>query len=351
MPDLLARLHHVSTKLTAADTYDPVVDALDEEAGTWTRIRGAVHLSGDVVRMAKRDPNHIAERLTLMAVGRQAEPARAWADRALTATPKATPALLADDQRRQTIKVARIDGAIAGTPFFVALVPAYLTFLQQEVRLMMRTAALYGHDPADAAVAADFLVLRGVHKTKAAAHAELETVRATPLPPAGEKTPWRSWYQAVLRILILAGFIGPPGDGDSGALTGREKAKRAFSFAIAGAIWALTWIVPVTFMIAMSWGCENDAKRFGQRVVTHYGDEGDDLAVTIARADRTAGGNRMVNFLRGTIVFLSVSVPLLLIAVTILDGTGPFGVNLPDLVGVLAAVAVVIGIGITVAKG
>jgi hypothetical protein len=31
---------------------------------------------------------------------------------------------LADGQRRRTIDTARIDGAIAATPFFIALVPA-----------------------------------------------------------------------------------------------------------------------------------------------------------------------------------------------------------------------------------
>ena len=61
---------------------------------------------------------------------------------------------------------ARIDGAVAGTPFFIALVPAYIAFLRQEVRFHLRVAALYGKDPADPQVAADFLVLRGVHKNQ-----------------------------------------------------------------------------------------------------------------------------------------------------------------------------------------
>jgi hypothetical protein len=43
-------------------------------------------------------------------------------------------------------------------------------------------AALCGHDPADPRVAADFLVLRGVHKDPEQALADLEVVRATPLP-------------------------------------------------------------------------------------------------------------------------------------------------------------------------
>ena len=47
----------------------------------------------------------------------------------------------------QSAHVARIDGAISGTPFFIALVPGYLTYLQQEMRMTLRTAALYDRDP------------------------------------------------------------------------------------------------------------------------------------------------------------------------------------------------------------
>ncbi len=322
-----------------------------EASGVWARTRRIFKASGTVVRLAKRDPHHIAERLTLLSVDRQADPARAWAQRALATAPDASPALLADDLRRRTIGVARIDGAIAGTPFFIALVPAYVTYLQQESRLMFRTAALYGHDPANPEVAADFLVLRGVHPDAETAHAELEKVRRTELPPEGERTPLKSWYQAILRILILAGFIGPPEEGDDVPLTRGQKTMRVVRFLIAAAIWAMTWIIPITFMIVMSWACESDARRFGQRVLTHYGSEEDDLAVAIARADRKAGGNRMLGVARGALVFVSVALPLLLLGVTILNGSGPLGVKLPTAAGALAGLALVIGVAVAAARG
>jgi hypothetical protein len=134
-----------------------------------------------LVRLASRDPPHIPERLTIYEVDRQAD--GAWARRARDAAPDRSPAVLADGQRRRTISTARIDGAVAGTPFFIALVPAYIAFLRQEVRFHLRVAALYGHDPADSRIAADFLVLRGVHTDPEQALAELEVVRATPLHP------------------------------------------------------------------------------------------------------------------------------------------------------------------------
>jgi len=90
--------------------------------------------------------------------------------------------VLAHGQRRRTISTARIDGAVAGTPFFIALVPAYIAFLRQEVRFHLRVAALYGHDPADPRVAGDFLVLRGVHTDAEQVLADLELVRAPRSP-------------------------------------------------------------------------------------------------------------------------------------------------------------------------
>ena len=246
-----------------------------EPSGRWARARQSLRVPGVLVRLARRDPHHIPERLTIYEVDRQADGARVWAQRARDAAPDSSPAVLADGQRRRTISTARIDGAVAGTPFFIALVPAYIAFLRQEVRFHLRVAALYGHDPADPRVAADFLVLRGVHKDAEQALAELEVVRATPLPPAGERTPLRSWYQATVRILILAGFLSAPEeDEETSQLTLWEKVMRAVRFVVAGLIWALTWIVPVTFMIMMSWACESDARRFGQRVITRYGERG-----------------------------------------------------------------------------
>ncbi|MFL5861187.1 MAG: hypothetical protein ACJ780_10440 [Solirubrobacteraceae bacterium] len=59
--------------------------------------------------------------------------------------------------------MARIDGAISGTPFFLALVAGYLTYLWLEMRMTLRTASLYGRDPAELHTLAEMLVLRKVH--------------------------------------------------------------------------------------------------------------------------------------------------------------------------------------------
>jgi hypothetical protein len=126
---------------------------------------------------------------------------------------------------------------------------------------------------------------------------------------------------------------------------------RAIRFIAAALIWALTWVVPITFMILMAWGCENDARRFAHRVATHYADNGEDAAVAMASADRNAGGNRAVSFARGALVLVSVAIPLALIASTVLGGKGPVGVNLPQEIAALVALALVIGVSVVAVRG
>ena len=94
-----------------------------------------------------------------------------------SARPDTPVAKIAEELRTQSAHVARIDGAISGTPFFIALVPGYLTYLQQEMRMTLRTAALYGRDPRSLRTSAEMLALRGVHPDVEAAEAALISVR------------------------------------------------------------------------------------------------------------------------------------------------------------------------------
>ena len=337
--------------VSSADAGAAAEDAADQPRHWWGHARSSLRVPGALLRLALYDPAHIPERLTIYSVDKQAESARSWAQRTREAAPETPVAVLADIQRRRTVSTARIDGAVAGTPFFIALVPAYIAFLRQEVRFHLRVAALYGEDPADPRIAADFLVLRGVHKNSETALAELEVVRANPLPPDRKRTPLRSWYEAVVSILILAGFMQAPEEGEATGLTVGQKLLQAVRFTVAGVIWLLTWVVPITFMIVMSWACESDARRFGQRVMTRYADEGADITVAMARADRKAGGNRAVTVARGAVVVLSVALPLALIASTVLAGSGPFGVHVPEAAGELAALALVIGVSAAAIRG
>jgi hypothetical protein len=109
-------------------------------------VRRVLRGSRELVRVVYRDPEHVSERLTLYAVDRIADESREWAQSARRKRPDTPPAEIAEELRVKSAKIARIDGAISGTPFFIALVPGYVSYLWQEMRMTMRTAALYDRD-------------------------------------------------------------------------------------------------------------------------------------------------------------------------------------------------------------
>src|SRR5204862_7346661 len=94
---------------------------------------------------------------------RIADESAQWARAVRRNRPGIPPAEIAEELRIRSAQIARIDGAISGTPFFIALVPGYLSYLWQEMRMTMRTAALYGRDLRTLRTGAEMLALRGVH--------------------------------------------------------------------------------------------------------------------------------------------------------------------------------------------
>jgi hypothetical protein len=294
------------------------------------------------VRIAYRDPAHIPERLTLHATQNLAVPSREWAERKLRERPDASPAEIADDLREQSVKIARVDGAVAGTPFFIALVPGYLSYLWQEARMGLRTAALFGHDPTTMHTAAEMLALRGVHPTAERAEAALREIAERPLPPpVTKRRPLRTWYYAVRSVLIFGGFLEAPEEGEkqTGA---RARARAAIGVLIGFAIWATTWILPVTFMIALAWGCETHCRKLGLRTLARYGGAGVTTEEAIAKAEvKNEEGRTKRQVLRSAVLALSVAVPIVFVAYAnhVRQDTG---VNWIAALGALVALSLVI---------
>jgi hypothetical protein len=185
------------------------------------------------------------------------------------ARPEVARAVIAEELRTQSAQVARIDGAITGTPFLIALVPGYLGYLWQEGRMVLRTAALYGRDPRELDTSAEVLALRGVHPTVDAAREALLEVRDVPLPekPATRR-PLRTWVRSVHLLLIFGGFLSAPSDArDESA---HPWLKACFGFVVGAALWVITWVFPLTFMIAMAWGCETHTRQLGRRALIFW---------------------------------------------------------------------------------
>jgi hypothetical protein len=315
----------------------------DELPGSKRGIRGRLSEGRRLARLVYRDPEHVAERLTLFRSERHGELALEWASRVQNERPDVPRALIAEEVRKETAQVARIDGAVAGTPFLVALVPGYLAYLSQEGRMERRIAALYGHDPRELETCAQALVLRGVHPTVAAARKALVDVHdpaALPEKPTSRRR-LRVWVRSIYVLLVFGGFVsgGQSGERDKYA---HWRLKAALGTVLGAAIWVTTWVLPVSFMIAMAWGCESHARSLGSRTLSFYGGESASTEAAIAAGNRhEEGGGTKRGLLRGLLLVLSVAVPIAFIAYAdhVRQSTG---INWLGALGALVAASLVI---------
>ena len=309
--------------------------------------QSAGHASGKratwrrLARLAYRDPEHVCERLTLFGSQQLGESSLEWAKRVREENPDAPRSLIAEDLRQETARVARVDGAVAGTPFLIALVPGYLAYLWQEGVMERRIAALYGHDPRELETGARVLALRGVHPTVDAAREALLKVSEASLPekPTARR-PLRVWVRSLYLLLVFGGFIGA--STDEGEKYAHWRLRAVLGFLIGLAIWVTTWVLPVSFMIAMAWGCESHARKLGSRTLSFYGGESASTEAAIAAADRHEDrGRTRRDLVRGLLIVLSVAVPIGFVAYAdhVRQSTG---INWLGALGALVAASIVI---------
>ena len=302
------------------------------------QVRRALSGTRAIVRIAYRDPEHISERLTLHASRNLAAPAREWAAAARLAHPDATTAELAHDVRERSAKVARIDGAVAGTPFFIALVPGYVSYLWQEAHMGLRIAALYEHDPGTLQTAAEMLALRGVHPTSGTAEAALLAVRAQPPVIARRR----------------CSDLGPlhPHGARLRRLPGRAHEGRA---ALGRTRWALGGGRADRlhdlghhlgradqFMIAMAWGCESHCAPAGLRTLALYDGEAATTKEAIAAARHRRDSGHAVRCGGRACDRRVVAIPMAFVAYAnhVRQDTG---INWIGALGALVALSLVIG--------
>lgn len=125
-------------------------------------------------------------------------------------------------------------------------------------------------------------------------------------PPAkpAVRRPLRTWFRGVYILLVFGGFLGAPeneaeGDGPP------HPRLRALVGIVGG---GMLWIFPVTFMIAMAWGCESHARQLGRRAQAFYGGEASSAAAAIDAADRRQGaGHGAREIIRGAALPTSIA--------------------------------------------
>jgi hypothetical protein len=300
--------------MESADQTSPTAPEPSEAARPRSRIGRVFSGSRELIRIVYRDPEHVAERLALYATDRYGDASRDWAQSARSARPDTPRAVIAEELRTYSAQVARIDGAISGTPFFIALVPGYLTYLLQETRMTLRTAALYDRDPRSVQTAAEGLALRGVHPSVESAEAALIRVKDNPMPERPEqRRSLRTWVHSVYLLLVFGGFMSPSSAKPKGGA--RDRIRAGFGVLLATVIWVTTWLLPLTFMIVMAWGCETHTRQLGRRALVFYDGEEESVRAAIADADqRRDRGHDKRAILRTAALFLSVAIPIGFIA-------------------------------------
>lgn len=113
---------------------------------------------------------------------------------------------------------------------------------------------------------------------------------------------------------------------------------------IGAAIWVTTWVLPVTFMIAMAWGCETHARNLGSRSLLFYGGQ---AACDEAEAGGPDGeqGRTKRDLMRGFFLVLSIAIPVVFIAYAdhVRNSTG---INWIGALGALVAASLVIAVSV-----
>src|SRR3954447_2152263 len=317
---------------------------VDDSTAARGRIRTVFSGSRDLMRLAWRDPENIPERLTLYAASRLGDQTKEWAATVRREEPDLDRAVISEELRTRTARIARVDGAISGTPFFLALVPGYLSYLWQEARMTLRIAALYGHDPSSLDTACEMLALRGVHETAEDARAALTAIPPGLPPRPTHRRTLGTWVRAVWMVLVFGGFVS--------ASTAEDRARKhrrlrtAVSVTIGTVLWAVTWIVPITFMIAMAWGCETHARELGRQTLLFYAGDADTALEAIAKAkERREDGRTRRDVIRGALLGLSVLVPIAFVAYAqhIKNTTGVNGITA---LGSLVAISLVLAFAV-----
>jgi hypothetical protein len=97
---------------------------------------------------------------------------------------------------RRATGVARRCGAITGSSFYVGMVPALALIYLEQILVVLRVGAIYGHAPASAARAAEILVVQGEQPDVTTAAASLQRAGTV-----SDAAPPRSIHETVLQAV------------------------------------------------------------------------------------------------------------------------------------------------------
>jgi hypothetical protein len=217
----------------------------------------------------RADPAHAAETFVIEAVETLGADVRTEVAALRERRADDSPAALSSEVVEQGVKLAAVEAGISGTPLYLALVPAYVAMLLEQARMVLRIAALHGRTSEGPEAAADLLALRGVHPNVETAREAIDAKLHRDGQQARPKRTRGAWIQLGRAMLVLAGFIEAK---ELKTPTGRLKG--ILTTIAAGLVWALTWVVPITFILVMAWSGLSSTEKLGERALRFYGESG-----------------------------------------------------------------------------
>jgi hypothetical protein len=210
--------------------------------------------------------------------------------------------------------------------------------------MTLRIAALYGHEPGLLETQCEMLALRGVHPdTEAARQAILAIPQGIPPKPEHRRT-LGTWVRAVRSVLVLGGFMSAETAEQANRKHKRLRTALGVTFGLG--LWVFTWIFPLSFMVAMAWGCETHARQLGRRAMLFYDGSAEsvDQAIAGARAQQDHGHSRRA-VVRSVLLALTIIVPMAFV-VYANHIRNTVGINWIGALGALVALALVMALAV-----
>ncbi|HWD71957.1 MAG TPA: hypothetical protein VG779_05460 [Actinomycetota bacterium] len=208
--------------------------------------------SRTLLQAVRADPHHASE-LVLLRVLAQLAPNVTARNKAGDPVEQTTKRLI-----RRATSLARRDGAITGSSFYVGMPSAMAMIYCHRLLLVLRIAALYGREPAEAARAAEMLVFQGRYADMETAAAALRRAGTAPSPDHHGFSIRTTVVQTVRQVPQMVGVR-----------VQRVRRGGPWGMVISGATLA-SYLVP--FVGVPAWAASNGraTRQLGRAAVAYY---------------------------------------------------------------------------------
>jgi hypothetical protein len=251
-------------------------------------------------RSLSKDPGHAQELAVLNTLPLLSPRVTQWQGEQVTDDSPERVNRLARRTLRRSVGQARRAGAITGSSFYVGMAPAVTMIYFEQLRMVLRIAAIYGRDPEDPARAAEILVFQRRYQTVAEADAAL---RSAGHPKSRDhQPPWtrRTWI-AVKQLPQMIGL---------------QLRRIKYPFDVV--IWAAevaAFFVPLMSIPVWTYATGVSTKRLGRAAIEHYQrtSTGSDPTTTIVlpKPPTTRVRRRLVASLVAVIAALAIVAPFI----------------------------------------